>query len=276
MMRTFLAEPGDEVHHFPMTLPVAEVVRGLNAVQPELLMGYPSALDLVAREAQAGRLRISPRYVETGGELLMERTRVAVREVWGVEIDDSWAIVEGVYAFSCPSRRAMHLPDDLVIIEPVDIDGRPVRPGEPATKLYLTNLYNHTQPLIRFEIADGLTVLDEPCPCGSAHRRITDLTGRADIVFEYDGAVRVHPMVLRLELHDERYVTEYQVRQTTRGLCVKVVTDRPQALDQIRNRLTQTLERAGLRDPEITVESVDRLERLAAGKLRQFIPRLGA
>jgi phenylacetate-coenzyme A ligase PaaK-like adenylate-forming protein len=276
VMRTFVAEPGDEVHHLPMTLPVGAVVRGLNAVQPELLMGYPSALDLVVREAQAGRLRISPRYVETGGELLMERTRVAVREVWGVEIDDSWAIVEGVYAFSCPSSRAMHLPDDLVIIEPVDINGRPVLPGEPATKLYLTNLYNHTQPLIRFEIADGLTVLDDPCPCASAHRRITDLTGRADIVFEYDGAVRVHPMVLRLELHDERYVTEYQVRQTARGVCVKVVTDRPQDLDQIRNRLTQRLATAGLRDPEVTVESVDRLERLAAGKLRQFIPRLGA
>jgi hypothetical protein len=59
-------------------------------------------------------------------------------------------------------------------------------------------------------------------------------------------------------------------------VCVKVVTDRPQDLDQIRNRLTQRLATAGLRDPEVTVESVDRLERLAAGKLRQFIPRLGA
>lgn len=276
VMRTFLAEPGDEVHHLPMTLPVAEVVRGLNAAQPELLMGYPSALDLVVREAQAGRLGISPRFVESGGELLMDRTRVAVRDLWGVEIDDSWAVVEGAYAFSCPSSRAMHLPDDLVIIEAVDQAGRPVPPGEPATKLYLTNLYNRTQPLIRFEISDGLTVLDGVCPCGSAHSRITELTGRADIVFEYDNSVKVHPMVLRLELHDERHVTEYQVRQTARGVCVKVVTDRPEELDGIQNRLVRTLRTAGLGDPEVTVEAVDRLERLAAGKLRQFIPRLGA
>jgi phenylacetate-CoA ligase len=228
-MRTFLAEPGDEICHLPMTLPVGEVISGLNAAQPELLMGYPSAIDRVVREAQAGRLKIAPRYVETGGELLMERTRVAVRELWGAEIDDSWAVAEGVYAFSCPSSRSsMHLPDDLVIIEPVDRNGRPVPFGEPAAKLYLTNLYNRTQPLIRFEIADGLTVVDEPCPCGSAHRRITDLTGRADIVFAYENGVTVEPMTLRLELHDERYVTEYQVRQTTQGLWVKVVTDRPE------------------------------------------------
>jgi phenylacetate-CoA ligase len=276
VMRTFLAEPGDPVHHLPMTLPVSEVVKGLNAVQPDLLMGYPSALDLIVREAQEGRLRISPRHVETGGELLMERTRLAVRDLWGVEIDDSWAVVEGAYAFSCPAGRAMHLPDDLVIIEPVDAAGQPVPAGVPAAKVYLTNLYNRTQPLIRFEIADGLTLLDDVCPCGSVHSRITDLTGRADIVFDYDNAVKIHPMVLRLELHDERHVTQYQVRQTTRGVSVKVVTDRPEEIDEVRDRLAQTLRTAGLRDPEVTVVAVDRVERLAAGKLRQFIPRLGA
>jgi len=276
VMRTFLAEPGDELHHLPMTLPVGEVVQGLNAIQPELLMGYPSALDLMVSEALAGRLRISPRYVETGGELLMDRTREAVNDLWGVEIDDSWAVVEGAYAFSCSSGRAMHLPDDLVIIEPVDSTGGPVAPGEPAAKVYLTNLYNRTQPLIRFEIADGLTLLDDICPCGSAHRRISDLTGRADTVFDYENGVTVHPMVLRLELHDERHITEYQVRQTTRGVSVKVVTDRPDRLDQVRERLVRTLRTGGLPDPEVTVEAVGRLERLAAGKLRQFIPRLGA
>jgi phenylacetate-coenzyme A ligase PaaK-like adenylate-forming protein len=276
VMRTFLADVGDPVHHLPMTLPIAQVVAGLNTVQPELLMGYPSALDLVVREAQSGRLRISPRYVETGGELLMERTRGAVRQLWGVEIDDSWAVVEGAYAFSCGAGRAMHLPDDLVIIEPVDLEGRPVVPGQPAAKLYLTNLYNHTQPLIRFEIADGLTVLDDVCPCGSAHRRITDLTGRADIVFEYENDVKVEPMTLRLGLHDQRHVAEYQVRQTARGACVRVVTDRPEDLEEIRMCLVQTLRTAGLRQPEVSVEAVPRLERLAAGKLRQFIPRLGA
>ena len=276
VMRTFLAEPGDPIYHFPMTLPVTEVVRGLNAAQPDLLMGYPSALEVVVREAQEGRLKIAPLYVESGGELLMERTRDAVRQQWGVEIDDSWAVVEGAYAFSCAAGRPMHLPDDLVIIEPVDLDGRPVPPGQPAAKLYLTNLYNRTQPLIRLEIADGLTLVEDVCPCGSAHGRITDLTGRADIVFEYENKLRVHPMILRLALHDERLVTEYQVRQTARGASVKIVTDRPECVDDIRDLVVRTLRTAGLRDPEVTVAAVERLERLASGKLRQFIPRLGA
>ncbi|HTT87230.1 MAG TPA: hypothetical protein VMF60_07680 [Acidimicrobiales bacterium] len=271
VMRRFLAATDDDVHHLPMTLPVSEVVGGLNAIQPTLLMGYPSALELLVREARARRLRIRPRYVETGGELLMERTRRAVLDLWGVEIDDSWAVVEGAHAFSCMAGRAMHLPDDLVIVEPVDVDGRPVAPGKPAAKLYLTNLYNRTQPLIRFEIADGLTVLDDDCACGSAHRRITELTGRADVVFEY-GPVRVHPMQLRLELHD---VSEYQVRQTARGVLVKVVSDRPDELRPLSERVARALGTAGLVEPEVIVEAVGHLERLPSGKLRQFIGRLG-
>jgi hypothetical protein len=71
-------------------------------------------------------------------------------------------------------------------------------------------------------------------------------------------------------------VAEYQVRQTEHGLRVKVVTDRPDQLDQVRDRLVGALRTAGLPAPDVTVEAVGRLERLAAGKLRQFIPRLGA
>ena len=277
VMRTFLAEPGDEIHHLPMTLPVAEVVSGFNAVQPELLMGYPSAIDLVVREALAG----------SAADFAALSSRPAASFSWRGPVGPcatcgaSRSTIPGLSSKGrtpspAPTGRAMHLPDDLVIVEPVDSAGRPVAPGEPAAKLYLTNLYNHTQPLIRFEIADGLTLLDDICPCGSAHRRITDLTGRADTVFEYDNGVTVHPMVLRLELHDERHVTEYQVRQTERGLRVKVVTDRPDQLDQVRDRLVGALRTAGLPAPDVTVEAVGRLERLAAGKLRQFIPRLGA
>ncbi len=270
-VRSVLDDPSDPMHHFPMTLPVDELVRGLNAVQPDLLMGYPSALELIVHEAQEGRLQIAPTHVETGGELLMQTTRAAVRELWGVEIDDCWAVVEGAFAFPCRFGTAMHLPDDLVIVEPVDVDGHPVSPGNPAAKIYLTNLYNLTEPLIRFEITDGLTVLDDACPCGSAHRRITNLTGRADNVFEYEHKVKVQPMAFRLEFHDLRHVVEYQVRQTRRGVTIRVVTDQPEGLAQVRDLALHTLQRAGLVDPDVTVEPVAHLERQDSGKLRQFV-----
>jgi phenylacetate-coenzyme A ligase PaaK-like adenylate-forming protein len=49
-------------------------------------------------------------------------------------------------------------------------DGRrrnPVSIGERAAKVYLTNLYDLTTPLIRYELTDEVTVLGEPCPGGT-------------------------------------------------------------------------------------------------------------
>ena len=79
---------------------------------------------------------------------------------------------------SCSAGRGMHLSDDLFVIEPVDGQGDPVPPGERAAKVYVTNLYNRVQPLIRYELTDEITVLDGPCPCGVTLLRIDDIQGR--------------------------------------------------------------------------------------------------
>ena len=270
-MSAFLTPADDPSIHIPMSSAVPELVHRLNAVQPTVVQAYPTALDLLVREATNGRLRIAPRFVEAGGELLTEQTRVDVRAVWGTEIDDCWGLSEGIYAFSCPAGTGMHLPDDLVIVEPVDIDGSPVPPGAPADKVYVTNLYNHTQPLIRFEVADGLTVSEGTCACGSAHRRIEALTGRNDVVFEYDGGIRVYPMVLGLSIEEEPRLVEYQMLQTPRGVTVRAVAGSAVDSRLVVDRIVGVLRVAGIADPDVTVELVDHIDRLPSGKLRQFV-----
>jgi phenylacetate-coenzyme A ligase PaaK-like adenylate-forming protein len=270
-MGAFLAPPDDPFIHLPMSTPVPELVKVLEATRPVVLQAYPTALDLLIHEARFDRLHIAPRYVESGGELLTERTRAGVREVWGAEVDDCWGLSEGIYAFSCPVAGGMHLPDDLIIVEAVDLDGTPVASGEPAGKVYITNLYNRTQPLIRFEVADGLTVFEGPCACGSSHRRIDALTGRNDAVFEYGDGVRIYPMVLGFALEKERGLIEYQVRQTRRGVAIRAIVEPSIPAESLGDRARAVLDDAGLAHPEVTVELVDHIDRLPSGKLRQFI-----
>jgi phenylacetate-CoA ligase len=120
----------------------------------------------------------------------------------------------------CDQSRT-HLSEDLVIVEPVGEDGRPVAPGERSAKVYLTNLFNRTLPLIRYEITDEVTILTDPCPCGSARRCVADVQGRLDDAFVYDGR-RVHPHLFRSELGRQHGVVEYQVRQTAQGAQIAV------------------------------------------------------
>jgi phenylacetate-CoA ligase len=161
-----------------------------------------------------------------------------------------------------------------LIVEPVDAEGHPVAPGTRSEKIYLTNLYNPLLPLIRFEITDQITLIDEaePCPCGSSHRRIEDVEGRLDDAFTYLGVGSVHPHLFRSRLGGNRSIVEYQVRQTARGAAIAIRCRGEVDVPQLRGQLVGDLVRLGLRDPEITIHQVERLERQATGKLKRFVP----
>jgi len=260
------------VTHLPATMALPEIVAGLNAAPPVVLQGYPSAVHLLALEALAGRLHINPKRVQTGGEQCTDEARAAVTEAWGVDIYDCWACSEGVQAVPCAARNGMHLPDDLVIIEPVDRNGRAVAPGEPADKILFTNLYNRTQPLIRYEITDAMTMMTGTCECGCEHRRITDLAGRTDSFFIYAGGSAVHWLGMTTVLLNDPAVVELQVTQTRRGVDVAIATNGPCDIESLRRGLADVMTKAGLPDPEVTIREVDALDRLWSGKLRQFQP----
>jgi phenylacetate-coenzyme A ligase PaaK-like adenylate-forming protein len=270
--RDFSGEGTLPVAHLPATLPLPEIVRGLNKAQPTELQGYPSAMHLLALEAIAGRLHISPRWISTCGEQCTVEARDAVRSVWGIEISDCWGCSEGVYAFPCGIGEGMHLPDDLVVIEPVDREGNPVPMGQPADKILPTNLYNRTEPLIRYEVTDAMTIIDEPCECGCAHRRIVDVRGRTDNFFLYEGGAAVHWLGMTTVLLSDPGVVEMQVTQSTRGAVVSLVTAGRCDTEALRIGLIALMARAGLVDPEVTVREVASLDRLWSGKLRQFEP----
>ena len=138
----------------PATLPLPEIVSRLNDIQPVVMNGYPTMLYALAKEASAGRLRVRPRIIGPGSEPLLPEMRLAMEEAWGCPILNVLGTSEGVAAVGCGESRGMHLADDAAIFEIVDSGGQPVAPGVRGAKMYITNLYNHVQPLIRYELTD--------------------------------------------------------------------------------------------------------------------------
>ena len=256
----------------PITLPIDEIVSGLNAKDPDILFAYPSALLPLADRARAGELRIRPRRILVGAEPLLPEIRAAAEETWQVPVINIYGSSEaGPMGIACGKGPGLHLAEDLCIIEAVDAEGRPVAPGQRSAKVYMTNLYNHTLPMIRYEITDEVTPLSESCPCGSAHRLIADPQGRLDDVFQY-GPLVVHPLVFRSPLGLCRDVIEYQVRQTTRGADISVRCQGGAALMGLADQIRSKLITAGLDDPEVTITVLDQLPRQDTGKLKRFIP----
>ena len=261
-----------KVHRFPITLPIQQIVDGLNKVQPTWLGGYPSALYLLSHEARAGRLRISPSLVNTAAEPLLPEIRAALEDTWDVQVRNVWGCSEGASAVSCGEGQGMHLNDDFCLVEPVDVEGTPVPAGTASAKIYLTNLYNHALPLIRYEVTDEITILGEPCPCGSAYRRIDDIMGRLDDTFMYASGIQVHPHLFRTALGGNRNILEYQVQQTPQGAKISIRCTSEVDVSKLHSKIAKGLIALGLEDPDLSIVPVDHFERLDTGKLKRFIP----
>jgi phenylacetate-CoA ligase len=259
------------LHRFPVGSPIDQTVSNLNRLQPMILTGYPPALFALARAASAGDLRISPQRILTGGEPLLPEMRACLEETFGVTVCNWWAASEAcTLAIGCGEGPWMHLSDDLVIVEPVDAEGRPVPTGERSAKVLLTNLYNRAFPLIRYELTDEVTFLDRHCPCGSPFRLMADVEGRLDDEFTYQG-VHVHPHVFRSPLSRQRHVTDYQVRQTPSGADVLVRVGGPVDLEALRSEIVDELARL-VEAPEVSIVEVDAIPRQDSGKLKRFVP----
>ena len=270
LAQTF-SNPEAVFHRFPVTTPLSEIVDGLNATQPTVLFGYPSALHPLAHEVESGRLRIEPRRVVVAGEVLLPEIRTALEETWNAPVVNMWGSSEGGGLPSCGESTGTHLADDLVIIEPVDADGQPVPRGACSEKIYMTSLFNHALPFLRYEITDQVTLIDDPCPCGSRFQRTADPVGRLDDTFRY-GDLVVHPHVFRSPLSRRRQIVEYQVRQTGSGAAVTVRATGPFDQPGLELEITGGLARLGLTEPVVSVSAVDQLGRQPSGKLKRFVP----
>jgi phenylacetate-coenzyme A ligase PaaK-like adenylate-forming protein len=257
--------------------PVADIVAALNAADPAHLIVYSSFIPQLAAEARAGRLRIRPRILTPVAESFLPEHEAAVSEVWDCVIMSSWGATEtGLLGAGSGFDTGMLLLDDMVIVEPVDARGRRVEPGVGADKLLVTPLVPRVLPLIRYELTDQLTVLDDPASCGSSFTRVSYVRGRQDEEFLYHGDVAVHPHTFRTVLSRQRAITEYQVEQTDRGAVLRVVLAPDVSgvdIGTVGSELEGRLAHLGVPAPAVDVVVVQNIPRTkGSAKLRRFVP----
>ena len=227
----------------------------------------------LAGEARQGRLKISPRELNCGAEPLLWDARTEIETAFDRPVMNLYAAAEvGVIARSYPGSAGLHLNEDNAVYEPVDDASQPVAAGTTAATLLVTNVINHALPLIRYELADALTVLAEPNPGPWTGRRIADVEGRVEGTFVYDGGVEVHLHLFRSALGRRRQMLEYQVRQTPTGADIVVRTSGQLDADALSRELVEALSALGVAHPQVSIAEVDEIARSeSTGKLRRFI-----
>lgn len=266
------------MHGMSLLLPMPELVDRLNALAPTVLATYPSAAVLLASEHLAGRLRIEPREIWTGGETFSPAKRRFVQAAFGCPVADSYGASEFLSLASECRLGHLHLNSDWAILESVDEYGRAVPPGVMGTTTLLTNLANHVQPLIRYDLGDRVTLHAQACACGSHLPRI-DVQGRADDTLHLRTArgdtVSVAPLALSTVLEEEAGLFDFQlIQRGPRELLLRTGmsgADAGPVLQRAREMLGEFLARQGAAGIRIRCRADEPAQAGRTGKIKRIV-----
>ena len=195
-------EVGAKQMHLDIKTPLREWIDNVQKFKPNILIGYPSAIKILAELVAQGRVQVQIKRVISCGEPLSAGLRGFLEKAFHCSIVNIYGASESLaLGVETGKEGGMLLFDDLNMIE--------VENGA----MYLTSLYNFAQPLIRYRISDHL-VLKEPMP-NSPFTRAEILLGRnGDLLWFEDGNGRrdfLHP--LAVEGFCIEGLLDYQFRQ---------------------------------------------------------------
>lgn len=195
---------GAKQMYLDIKTPLNEWIRQIKAFQPNIIIGYPSAIKILAELVEKGNVEVNAVRVISCGETLGASLRNYLEKSFRAEVVNFYGASESLtLGVEMDAEGGMILFDDMNLIE--------VESGV----MYLTCLYNFAQPLIRYRISDSLVLKAAEEGSPYPFTRAVGLLGRnEDILWFEDGSGNkefLHP--LAIEGFCMEGLLDYQFRQ---------------------------------------------------------------
>lgn len=129
---------------------------------------------------------------------------------WPIRFYNTYAATELQTAFTeCAAGQGGHHQPELIIVEIIDDEGRPV-PDETPGEIVVTTLGVEGMPLLRYRTGDVAALHAAPCTCGRRSKRLGPIIGRKGQLIKYRGTTLYPPAIFDL-LNEAAYITGYVV-----------------------------------------------------------------
>ena len=223
---------GAKQMYLDIKTPVAEWIGQIREFQPNIVIGYPSAIKILAQLMENGEVGLDAERVISCGEPLGTSLRTYLEKIFRTQVVNFYGSSESLaLGVETNPKDGMLLFDDMNVIE--------VENGV----MYLTCLYNYAQPLIRYRLSDRLT-LKAPEGGELPFTRAVGLLGRnEDVLWFEDGRGNrefLHP--LAIEGFCIEGLKDYQFRQTTKDTFEMFAeTEHGASKERIRQEMLQQM-----------------------------------
>lgn len=154
-----------------------------------------------------------------------------IKKDWNIPLYSTYASTEMSTAFTeCKAQQGGHHHPELIIIEILDDEEKPVPVGMPG-ELTITTLGVEGMPLLRFKTGDIVKAHTSKCSCERNTQRLGPVIGRKKQMIKYKGTTLYPPAmynVLNYFNEIEAFVIEIAHNDIgTDEICIKIATLNP-------------------------------------------------
>lgn len=250
-----------------------DYIKAIENWAPLYIDSYPSAIFELAQLLMGigYQPKVDMKAVVTSSETLFDYQRELIEEVFGCPVYDYYGCAEqSVLAFQTPESGGDYVvPCQYSLVEILDKDGSPVKPGE-SGRIICTNIFNSAAPVIRYDIGDN-AIVDEYYSDSRFAKRLKRIEGRADdIVVTPEGnkVGRLDPVFKGFGGIKETQI----IQESLHKLVLKIVTVDGEPIDE--KKLQHMLKDRIGSNIEILVLYVDNIPRSSSGKFRSVISKI--
>jgi phenylacetate-CoA ligase len=187
--------------------------------KPTSIYGFPSYFINLVSYLEKNSIKLnSVKRIFTSSEILDTSTRKIIENYFDCKINDVYGSTETKeVAWECPQHEGYHINEDLVYVECIGDDGKPVKNGNEG-RIVMTSLENKAMPLLRYCIGDMGVILNEKCSCGRSFILMKPVYGRIIDYFILNDGRKISPYKLTMSIEKIQGIMQYQIIQKTKSL----------------------------------------------------------
>lgn len=241
---------------FDLIKPIDELKFEVQDYNPTILVAPPSLLRMLAQKMNSGEIKLTPKKIISAAEVLDPIDEEFISKAFGQQVHQIYQCTEGFLGHTC-DHGTIHLNEDFLFIEKRFLD-------EEKLKFFpiITDLERKTQPIVRYELNDILTLKEDNCPCGSHNTAIEQIEGREDDIFYFRNdenlLVPIFPdFIRRRVITSSDSIKEYKVIQENPEKLTAFIDSDEDITGLIHDSFVEFCESKGFKVPEIYFETYE-------------------